>query len=161
MAAREGRCNEGRISNCGAYRGCSALGNYVDPKSEFGAEHLMYAGNKLGLGACGDCLNYDSSGTYCVETDTTGCTLAPGVVGPPVLPPATPTCPTGQVYSTSGCVVDPALASLPAMMAAAAASLTPTTGQTFGQWVTANSTLLLVAFGAVGALVALTRVGKR
>lgn len=40
------------------------------------------------------------------------------------------------------------------------ASLTPTTGQTFGQWVSANSTILLVAFGAIGALVALTRVGK-
>lgn len=32
--------------------------------------------------------------------------------------------------------------------------------QTFSQWVTANSTLLLVAFGAVGALVALTRAGR-
>ncbi len=43
----------------------------------------------------------------------------------------------------------------------ATANLTPTTGETFSQWVTANSTLLLVAFGAIGALVALTRVGKR
>lgn len=32
--------------------------------------------------------------------------------------------------------------------------------QTFAQWVEANSTLLLVAFGAFGALVAFTRVGK-
>ena len=42
----------------------------------------------------------------------------------------------------------------------ATANLNPSTGETFGQWVTANSTLLLVAFGAVGALVALTRIGK-
>lgn len=39
----------------------------------------------------------------------------------------------------------------------------PATGtpQTFTQWVEAHSTVLLVAFGAVGALVGLTRVGKR
>ncbi len=33
-------------------------------------------------------------------------------------------------------------------------------GQTFTQWVEANSTILLVAFGAIGALVAFTRIGK-
>jgi hypothetical protein len=42
----------------------------------------------------------------------------------------------------------------------ATANLTPTTGETFLQWVNANSTLLLVGFGAIGALVALTRIGK-
>jgi hypothetical protein len=40
------------------------------------------------------------------------------------------------------------------------ATLQPTSGQTFGQWVSANSTFLIVAFSAVGALVALTRIGK-
>ena len=40
------------------------------------------------------------------------------------------------------------------------ASLNPVPGQTFSQWVQANSTLLLVGFGAVGAVVALTRIGK-
>lgn len=112
-----------------------------------------------GLGNCGDCLNWDSSGTYCVELDQTGCTTAPGVVGPPALPQI-PTCQTGQVWNPSaGCIPDPALTSLPAMMAAAAASATKP-GQTFLQWVEANSTVLLVGFGAIGALVALTRMGK-
>jgi hypothetical protein len=32
--------------------------------------------------------------------------------------------------------------------------------QSFADWVNANSTLLLVAFAALGAVVALTRVGK-
>src|SRR5580658_43461 len=117
----------------------------------------MYGMARAGLGACGDCLNMDSSGTYCVETDTSGCTPA-GVVGPPVLASPTPSCPSGQVYSSSGCVVDPAMAALAANINPSTTSGAPTT-QTFAQWVTANSTLLLVSFAAIGALMALA--GKK
>lgn len=84
------------------------------------------------------------------------------------------TCPAGQLDAGGFCVDD-----LTGALAAADANTQlytgvpigpnasnsinitlPATGQTFGQWVSANSTLLLVAFGAVGALVALTRIGK-
>ena len=120
-----------------------------------------------GLGACGDCLNMDSSGTYCVETDESDCftvvgppILPPaGVVGPPILAPVTnsapPSCPTGQVYGTSGCVADPALAALASIINPSTTSGAPSTSQTFSQWIVANSTLLLVSFGAIGAVMAL------
>ncbi len=81
-------------------------------------------------------------------------------------------CPTGQVDGGGFCVDD-----LTGALAAADANTQLYTGvpvgpnasnsisvtlpaQTFSQWVEAHSTILLVAFGAVGALVALTR-GRR
>ncbi len=100
-----------------------------------------------GLGLACPTGQIDSGAGFCVD-DLTGAQavadantqLYTGVpVGPNASNSISVTIPSGLTLNAQGQVVS---------------------GQTFTQWVEANSTLLLVAFGAIGALVAFTRIGK-
>lgn len=100
--------------------------------------------------------------------------------GPAVVPGAASTvtsCPDGYYLSAGGTCLSSAnldnilnlpttpasnvISSNPLISAAVLSDVfNPPAGTTFLQWVNDNSTVLLVAFGAIGALVALTRMGK-
>ena len=106
---------------------------------------MAYALNR-GLGTVCSC---DAFNDPCIDGTPCDSSIVGPNVGGTSLPP---------LMSSSTSTVNSLATDL--MVAPAVLALSPTSGQTFGQWVSTNSTFLLVAFGAVGALVALMRRGK-
>lgn len=118
---------------------------------------------KKGMGSLGcDCGVEDDAG------NCTPCTT--NVIGPPVINAPTPAVCSAGTYLSAGntCLPNPAPPTTyaaclamysdesmcsPTQFGAAPAS------QTFAQWISANSTILLVSFAAIGALMALA--GKK